>query len=309
MKPLRIGTDCSGIEAPIQALINLQIPFIHVFSSEIDPYCIESIKANYSPKIIFSDITNRDINQVPNIDLYVCGFPCQPFSMAGKRRGTNDIRGTVFFECLKVVHHKRPKFFVLENVRGILSIHNGAYFEMIIRLLENEEYNVYWRIMNTKDYGIPQSRQRVYIVGIRKDIRKKFVWPQPVGHYPLSDYIDISDTHEEPIPKRAHRITRLPEKSLFIDMNFLNSSFPNSDQICPCITSSSQIWCVPLRRSANISELFALQGFPDSFKQVVSKTRLKAQIGNSMSVCVLEAIFSSLLISRSSRSASSHAKH
>jgi len=99
---LRVGTDCSGIEAPIQALQQLKIPFRHIFSSEIDEYCIQSIKANYKPKIIFGDkngkfpegdIRKRNIKDVTDIDLYVCGFPCQPFSTAGIRQGLEDERG------------------------------------------------------------------------------------------------------------------------------------------------------------------------------------------------------------------------
>lgn len=95
MNILRVGTDCSGIEAPIQALMQMNIPFKHVFSSDIDKYCIQSIKANYNPEIIFGDkdgsfkegdITKRDINNVPDIDLYVCGFPCQPFSITGEKK-------------------------------------------------------------------------------------------------------------------------------------------------------------------------------------------------------------------------------
>ena len=94
---LRVGTDCSGIEAPIMALKQLKIPFYHEFSSEIDKHCIASIKANYKPKIIFGDIKKRKIKDVPDIDLYVCGFPCQPFSMAGERNGIEDSRGTIFY--------------------------------------------------------------------------------------------------------------------------------------------------------------------------------------------------------------------
>ena len=121
---LRVGTDCSGIEAPIQALRQLKIPFKHIFSSDIDKYCIQSIKANYDPEIIFGDkdgpypngdITTRNIDDVPDIDLYVCGFPCQPFSQAGQRKGFEDKRGNVFWSCLEVIERKQPKYFILEN--------------------------------------------------------------------------------------------------------------------------------------------------------------------------------------------------
>ena len=114
---LRVGTDCSGIEAPIQALKNLDINFKHIFSSETDKYCIESIKANYNPEIIYNDMTNRELKNLPDIDLYVCGFPCQAFSSAGKRKGFKDKRGNIFFECLDVIEYIQPKIFILENVK------------------------------------------------------------------------------------------------------------------------------------------------------------------------------------------------
>ncbi|NCY26811.1 MAG: DNA (cytosine-5-)-methyltransferase, partial [Alphaproteobacteria bacterium] len=124
------------MEAPIVALRQLKIPFSHEFSSEIDKHCISTIRANFNPKIIFGDMTTRDIRQVPDIDLYVCGFPCQPFSMAGKRQGEQDPRGTVFYECLRVIKNKKPMIFILENVIGLLSIDGGKTFKTILRELE-----------------------------------------------------------------------------------------------------------------------------------------------------------------------------
>jgi DNA (cytosine-5)-methyltransferase 1 len=157
---LRVGTDCSGIEAPIQALIQAKIPFEHVFSSEINKFCIESIKANCKPEILFNDMFTRDISLVPDIDLYVCGFPCQPFSVAGKRKGMDDEkRGTVFDCCLEVIQTKQPSFFLLENVKGLLSTNEGQDFEYVISSLKKLPYNVDWKVLNTRDYGIPEIRE------------------------------------------------------------------------------------------------------------------------------------------------------
>ena len=121
---------------------------------------------------------DRKIDDLPNIDCYVCGFPCQPFSTAGDRKGVNDKRGIIFFECLKVIQKKKPKYFILENVKGLLTINEGKTFECIIESLQNLKiYNVEWKILNTKDYGIPQNRERVFIIGIQKSLKKKYKWP------------------------------------------------------------------------------------------------------------------------------------
>lgn len=298
---LRVGTDCSGIEAPIQALIKLKIPFTHVFSSEIDKYCIESIKANYSPEIIFGDILTRDTDSLPDIDLYVCGFPCQPFSMLGSRKGIKDNRGTVFESCLQVIKEKEPSYFILENVHGILSIDKGKTFKNIISSLESLGlYKIFWKVLNTSDYGIPQNRKRVFIVGTKKD----FAWPSPIPlKKPLKSFVDTTDTSKNDIAPRAIKsdlLNRIPEDSVFIDLSTQGrTSFPSSGTIAPCIMRKSDFYCVPQGRRANIKELLALQGFPSKgpkgFKQVVSDTQIKRQIGNSMSVNVLSSILKNLV--------------
>lgn len=298
---LRVGTDCSGIEAPIQALIKLKVPFKHVFSSEIDNYCIESIKANYKPDIIYNNIMKRNNKLIPDIDLYVCGFPCQPFSMAGERRGTKDKRGNIFKYCLDTIKNKCPKYFILENVKGILSIDNGKTIKNILKSLEKiNKYHIYINLLNTRDYGIPQNRERVYIVGIKKTIKGSDKWkfPPKKNIKSLKNYIDFSDKNKkQKLSNRViYMIKNIPKNAIFIDLAFKQAKYPNSDIYTPALVRNGLLWCVPLKRYANIKEMLKLQGFPKKFKQVVSTTNLKRQIGNSMSVNVLESIIKSLKI-------------
>jgi len=303
---LRVGTDCSGIEAPIQALIQMNISFKHVFSSEIDKFCIKSIKANYDPTIIFGDkdgpfpegdITKRNIEDVPDMDLYVCGFPCQPFSNAGERKGFEDKRGNVFFSCLEVIEKKQPKYFILENVKGLKSHDKGKTWKVIwdcILELEKIGYIVKWKILNTKDYGIPQNRERIFIVGSKY---KDFNWPEKKEMDDLKNYIDTEDNNIRNIPNYCiNYFHNIPTNSIFINPCYLKySKFPSSDIICPTISASNNLWNVKLSRYANIKENLMLQGFPLTFKQDISNLQLKKQIGNSISVNVLKEIFKNLL--------------
>jgi DNA (cytosine-5)-methyltransferase 1 len=291
---LRVGTDCSGIEAPIQALMKAGIPFHHCFSSDIDEYCRKSIKANYHPDVIYEDMCKRDVEKLPEIDLYVAGFPCQAFSAAGKRRGVEDHRGRLFWECYKVIDKRRPSVFILENVKGLLTIQGGEIFKEFIQALENlGDYTIHWKLLDTLDYGIPQQRRRLFIVGL-KNREKEFTFPEKKECRPLSEYVDREDKKSQAVPPyivRCGMMERIPKDSCFIDVGFRKNSYPNSDKYCPTLTASANMWCVPMSRYANVKELLMLQGFPEDFKRAVSNSQLKKQIGNSMSVCVLEALF------------------
>jgi len=315
---IRVGTDCSGIEAPIQALKQLKlegfpIKFKHIFSSDIDPYCIKSIKANYNPKIIYNDMTKRNIKKMPDIDLYICGFPCQSFSMAGKRKGMKEKRGQIFWHCLEVIEEKLPTVFILENVKGLLSIDKGKTFEHIIQSLKDlNYYDIYWKVLNTKDYGIPQNRERLFIIGIAQDELSSlqdssllsnedpterisnFKWPSKKRMKSLDSFVDWNDVtpNKTGLTDRVKQMKKhIPKNSKFIDLSFKHATYPNSDKYTPSLIRSGSLWCVPLKRYANIKEMLELQGFPSNFKQDVSNTQLKRQIGNSMSVCVLKELF------------------
>ena len=184
---IKIGTDFSGIGSPEQALIKLGVKHKNVFACDFDKYAKQSYLANYNPDYFYDDITTRNHKDTPYVDLYVAGFPCQAFSIAGNRDGFEDSRGTLFFDLLQYLKAKRPKYFILENVRGLTNHDNGQTFKVIVDALAktvNKEvrgglfahnevpnlgYHIYHKILNTKDFGIPQNRERIFIVGFRED--------------------------------------------------------------------------------------------------------------------------------------------
>lgn len=294
MKLIKIGTDCSGIEAPIQALKKMKVKFSHEFACEIDKHARESIKANYKPKILFEDMTKK--RKLPNIDMYVCGFPCQTFSMAGSRKGMADPRGTIFYDCLKVIKSKKPKIFILENVKGLLNHDKGKTFEIIMKCLKKLEiYNIYYKVLNTKDYGIPQNRERVFIIGLRKDKQKKeFSFPKKKKMKKIESYIDKNAKHkDEPLNFAKKSLTKT--QGVFVDLVWIKVvSHKSYSTYSPTLTCNTRLWCVPKKRFATIKEMLSLQGFPKNFKQVVSNKQMTRQIGNSMSVNVLIVLFKSI---------------
>lgn len=287
------GDDCSGICAPIQALKNLGIKIEHKFSSDIDKFARKSILANYNPEVLFEDMTVE--RELPKLDVYVAGFPCQPFSKAGKRGDTSDPRGKIFFSCVDTIKKTEPKLFILENVPSIMTINKGQTFQLIKKTLSEEcpGYFIYYWVLNTKDYGIPQHRRRLYIVGSKEELER----PKPIPCRSIYDFIDYSDTSVDEWPPCY--VKREPQ---FKDAVFTNIAQlrlnNNHNKVCPnysaTLMASSQLVNVKMHRKANIKELLRLQGFPEDFKQVVSNTQMSRQIGNSMSVNVLEEIFKNL---------------
>lgn len=192
---MKIGTDFSGIGSPEMALKLLNIEHKQVFACEIDKYARKSFEAIHgNPQTFYKDITKRDHSVIPQLDLYVAGFPCQAFSMAGKRKGFDDVRGTLFFNVAEFIKMNQPKCFILENVKGLISHDSGKTFQTIISLLTDNGgtangqifipyfedglgYHIYYKVLNTKDYGIPQNRERIFIVGFKEF--REFNFPKP----------------------------------------------------------------------------------------------------------------------------------
>lgn len=151
-----------------------------VFSSEIDKFAVKTYEANWG-ETPSGDITQIEAKDIPAFDILLAGFPCQAFSIAGKRKGFDDTRGTMFFEVERILEYHKPKCFMLENVKGLLSHDKGNTFRVMKDILEKKlDYKIYYKVLNAKDFGVPQNRERIIIVGF-KNHNINFEFPEPTG--------------------------------------------------------------------------------------------------------------------------------
>ncbi len=190
---IRIGSLFSGIGAVEQALIRLGLNHEIIFAGDIDKFVKESYFANYN---ITQDKWHDDIKKFKSkkfkgqIDLLTGGAPCQPFSQIGKREGLMDTRGTLFHEFKRVVEETEPNVFIFENVKGILSNDKGRTWETILNYFKLLDYKIYFNILNSKDYGIPQNRQRIFIIGF-KNKKTDFQFPMPIKlEHKMQDFLE-----------------------------------------------------------------------------------------------------------------------
>jgi len=269
-----------------------------VFSSDIDTYCQDSYEANFGDRPV-GDITKVDENDIPDHDILFAGFPCQPFSIIGQMQGFNDIRGTLFFDIARIIKHKRPKAFILENVKQLVGHDNGKTLKVIIKTLEIElGYNVQYAVLNALDYGLPQKRERVIIVGHKDPIL--FSFPSPIRPFkPLSDIIErkVDKKHfasEYITTKRKSKHKSAYKLSIWHENKSGNiSSYPYS---CALRAGASYNYLlVNGERRLTSREMLRLQGFPDSYKIVVSDSQAKKQAGNAVPVNTVKAVILKLL--------------
>ena len=317
--PMKVGTDCSGIDCPLMALQSLQMPHIHVFSSELDATTRQQLLANHSPRTMFEDALARDPASTGFTHLYVAGFACQPFSMAGQRAGFRDRRSNVFWACLDYIRHQEPWCWLLENVEGLLSHDGGKTLRTILRTLEqmnSGRYLVTWRVFNSEDHGTPQHRKRVYFLGMRRDRLVQgceFTWPEPIPRRGLEEFLDPRDPAAEPEalpygPAMAlalwqHRIKRALgdlDQEIVLDVDSSLERCHYMVDRCPCLIRSRPqgYWLLQRQRRMRVREMLRLQGMAhhaNTLRQVVPDAALAAMIGNSMSQNVIELLLVRLL--------------
>ncbi len=267
-----------------------------VFSSDIDKYARESYKANFG-EYPTGDITKISEYDVPNHDLLLAGFPCQAFSIMGSKKGFEDTRGTLFFEIARVLKHKKPKAFVLENVKQLKGHDGGKTLDVIMNALKELGYNASFQALNALDFGLPQKRERIFIVGVKDGENFEF----PTGY---KEKIELESILEKEVAakyyasehitvkrKKSHTPKHTP--SIWHENKSGNiSSHPYS---CALRASASYNYLlVNGERRLTPREMVRLQGFPDSFKIVVSDFQIAKQAGNSLPVAVAQKVIEAL---------------
>ena len=266
-----------------------------VYSCEWEKNAQETYKANFGDTPD-GDITKVNEKNIPDHDILCAGFPCQAFSISGKKRGFADTRGTLFFDVARIVREKKPKAVIMENVKNLVTHDSGSTFQTIINTMKHIGYNVYHQILNPTEYGIPQKRERVYIVAIRKDIdTKRFRFPEPNGirrhvedilDQPLESDNDSTPYSDNPIRvdtvghgRQGERIYSVKGTAITLSANG-GGMFAN--------TGGYMINGVP--RKLTITEAARLMGFPEDFKFIASAHQTYKQIGNAVIVDMIQLI-------------------
>lgn len=292
-----------------------------VFTSEIDDWACKTYRKNFpqdshDPK---SDITKVDEKAVPDFDVLLAGFPCQAFSIAGKRGGFDDTRGTLFFDVARIIKEKQPKAFLMENVKGLTNHKSGKTLEVIINTLKEDlGYTVFYKVLNAKDYGLAQMRERIYIVGFRNDCGGGgFSYPKPVAdserkvirdimeeepadarYYLSTGYIEYMKAHKARHQAKGngfgYEIRSLDdvagtivcgdmgkERNLIVD--------PRQTDLTPSTRIKGEYNKEGLRRMTP-REWERLQGFPDDWTDGLANVHRYKQMGNSVAIPVIQAV-------------------
>ena len=283
-------------------------PFDIVYSVDNDEYCTKIYNENFSHKCIVKDVRQIEIDKMPEFDMLIGGFPCQSFSISAQnppRLGYKDERGMLFFEMVKILKERQPRFFIAENVKGLLSANKGKAFPMIIKEFENAGYKVVHKLLNASEYGVPQKRERVIIVGFRDETDlAKFKYPTKVKtseRKVLGDVIIEDANHDEGLffsEKAVAGMMAVREK-----MN--KGRAMSLDE--PCNTVSAHLAKVSLNstdpvfmvgeryRRFSTREAARIQSFPDSFKlDSVSQIRQYKAIGNAVPPVMMWHVIQSL---------------
>jgi len=322
-------SGCGGLD------LGLKKSGLNIISAiEIDAWACETYTKNLG-KIICSDINNIDIKSIPDSDIIVGGIPCQSFSLAGKRLGLNDARGTLFYSMAYMIEQKQPKLFLIENVKGLINHNSGNTFKYMKQILSDIGYDLFDKVLNAADFNVPQTRERIFLIGIRKDLNKKFIFPtfttkkyktvkqaiddiwknpskfsnnEPMHHSQriierfkiIKQGQSLKDVPTEHMQRTRGDATKISGKT-FGQNNFRLKENEPSPTICASFQSNFIHYCE--HRNLTAREAARLQSFPDDFIFYGKRTTMSweknlsqyQQIGNAVPPLLAENLGYSII--------------
>ena len=269
----------------------------NVFSSEWDKYACKMYEHHFGEKP-HGDITQIDEKTIPDHQILLAGFPCQAFSIMGDKRGFSESRGTLFFDIARILKEKKPLSFMLENVKNLKSHNEGRTYAIVYEILTQLGYNVHTKILNALDFGLPHKRERIIIIGFRKELNAKFSFPnKPVIKKKTLKVILFEDEQvdkkyfvSEKIKQKRRRACQSTERPTIWHENKSKniSALPYS---CALRAGASHNYLlVNGERRLTPRECMRLQGFSDDYKIVISDTQMKKVVGNTVPVAMIQAV-------------------
>lgn len=274
-----------------------------IWANDLYSDAVETYRHNIGTHITCADIKNIDSEDIPDCDIIIGGFPCQGFSVANMGRTVEDQRNSLYKEMIRIISAKRPKFFVAENVKGILSLAKGKVFEMILSDFKGLNYNVAYKLLNAADYGVPQKRERVIVVGVRNDINFDFHFPETTNNENGTDgkkrWVSVSDALKDlPDPDMPNNVPNHVYSKFKLKFNgYLGNRKIDPDKPAPTVTArgDDKGGVVVLHHPSNsrrmtCRELATIQGFPLDYVFSGNKSSIYRQIGNAVPVPLAKAI-------------------
>lgn len=283
---IRLGMEAAGFQT--------------AFANDIEPKCKDTYDLNFqTSQLTLGDIDKIKVESLPEFDWLTGGFPCQPFSVSGLRLGFEDTRGDLFFTIAHILQKRQPEGFLLENVKGLLNHDNGNTFKTIIKVLSSLGYTTHWKVLNSSDYGVPQNRERVFLVGLKDGKGYRFPEPTTTPSFKTILESDVADKYyynDKPLYKELVNEIVRDDRIYQWRRKYVRE---NKQGVCPTLTANMGTGGnnVPIIkdhkgiRRLTPKECFNLQGFPSDYRlPAIADCHLYKQAGNSVSVPVIEAI-------------------
>ena len=274
-----------------------------IWANDLYEDAVETYRKNIGDHIVCEDISKVSTDDIPDCDIVIGGFPCQGFSVANTKRNEQDERNVLYKQLIRVIADKQPKFFLAENVKGILSLGKGKVFQMILNDFESLGYKVKYRVLNAADYGVPQTRMRVIIIGVRNDIDFDYQYPSathnPNGTDGLKKWVSVSEALAPiPDPDSENDLPNHDYSKYKLEFNgYIGHRKLDPDQPAPTVTARGDdkggVVILPhpnATRRMSCRETASIQSFPLDYEFAGNRSSVYRQIGNAVPVMLGYAV-------------------